>query len=173
MSDWHNSVEYMNRDRAEKLEDLRQLADILENHPDIPMPDLWLNHNINVYKGTVNEITGKYETEYDSLEMVNLYARAQKAMVECDPNVIQHVPESDNDWDDPYSKIFMNNGLTYKVSVSRSGTCEKVIVGYETIPAEPAKFIEAKPERTEPKYEYRCNDRIAKVVVPKGVRVEG
>ena len=169
MSDWSNSVENANHEREAKIEDYRQLLDMFEQYPDIPLPSYWTNqdHNISVSKFEKNEVTEKYETEYDALEMVNLYARAQKALVAYDPYAYQRVPTEDNPDIDPRTRVTMNNGhVDYSVQVYKETVCEKVQVGEEVIPAQPEQVIPAKPERVESVYEYKCIDRIQKVVVP-------
>lgn len=63
-----------------------------------------------------------------------------------------------------------------RLIVDKGGTCERVKVGEEVIPAKPERILAAEPERVVPKYEWKCPKSILAMVRPEprmGVEVRG
>lgn len=54
------------------------------------------------------------------------------------------------------AKKTLPGGAIVSVSANRDVVCKRVVVGTKTVPAEPERIIEARPERTEEIVEWEC-----------------
>lgn len=124
-------------DRPGYIAGLRQLADILEAHPDLPLP----------YGGTTtSELLWIANSRQDHKQVAATFARTI-------PGVVAKQPRGTD-----LDLIGRIAGLHVQLIVDRDAVCERVVVGSETVtvPARPA--TEATPEQTETRevVEWRC-----------------
>jgi hypothetical protein len=104
----------MMNERAAYVQGLRELADFVEAHPDLPVP----------FSGSHNVFLA------DKADVVAL-ARAAGGRWEkgADPNYF-------------YLKVRFAGGHTYDLNVDRERICRKVVTGTRTVPATPAHDVE-------------------------------
>lgn len=131
-------------------ETLRAVADLIEAHPDLPLP------LVNVYD---------YRPEQGDLDwflMVNGRAKDEADQKAIATAIIRALGGK---WDkaptgDDFRFRQTRGGLNFNVQVHREAVCERVVVGTEsvTLPA-----VEAQPARTETveKVEWRCEPLLA------------
>jgi hypothetical protein len=100
--------------RASYIAGLRQLADFLEAHPDLPAP-FGSNHNVFV------------ET------------KEALAVIVREPAVRWEKHASDSYF---HLRVPFAGGHAYAVFTDRGAVCRKVVTGQRTIPAQPAQEVE-------------------------------
>ena len=129
--------------RAAYTTGLRQLAAILDAHPELPLPSFG--------QGASNPALAYVDDwQQDAKQVLAAWARAaghaEKAV--------------DGDW---YKLDLTLAGFRLQVYSSRDAVCERVVTGTETvtIPAQPA--VDAQPERVETReiVEWRCSPLLA------------
>lgn len=123
---------------AEQIQGLREMADWLEAHPELP------------------------ETYFGATGVFVTYNRNQKADLAV---VALAMGESVKDYTDSsfmLAKKFMG-GITITYCTAREIVCERVLVRTQTVPAHviPAQPETLVPEREEPVYEWRCGSILA------------
>lgn len=155
--------------RAEYIQGLRDLANLLESSPDLPLPNYSEEHSHSIVsqKSLYNQDTKEWETEYEPIEMKFAYKAAAKALVKYAgaSNVTKEVPDPERSWMNTFAvEVHLSGPHRYRVSLSQKNVCKKVKVGTEVLPAEPERVIPAKPERVADKYEYECADDLVSVL---------
>jgi hypothetical protein len=128
---------------------LREAADLLEQHPDLPQPYITSSSN-----GTASL---SWYLHGDNLGLSGQKDAAALIVSTIDGEWLK----GSGDWEGPLGTFSQRRGLLrLTVTVTRDAVCERVVVGTETrtIPA-----VEAQPERTETveKVEWRCQPLLA------------
>ena len=141
--------------RTERLVKLlRHLAD-LEHHPDIDI------QNKAPRSVPLAKITTSYEADVSMTYFGEAYSKREVERINV---LVDHLfglefeTARSNGW--TYFNGYFE-GLTIHITATQGSYCDRVQVGEETIPAEPAKVIPAQPERVVPKFEYVCKDPYA------------
>ena len=141
--------------RTERLVKLlRHLAD-LEHHPDIDI------QNKAPRSVPLAKITTPYEADVSMTYFGEVYSKREVERINV---LVDHLfglefeTARSNGW--TYFNGYFE-GLTIHITATQGSYCDRVQVGEETIPAEPAKVIPAQPERIIPKFEYVCKDPYA------------
>lgn len=129
--------------RSDYVNGLRQLADALEQHDEIPLP----------YHGTSSPITLMF-FDYDKDNRAAMAATVRALPAARLTKVV----------DDTYFDLDGDlSGLKIKLAAHRNAVCERVVVGTETVtvPAQPA--VEAQPEQVVDRevVEWRCTPLLA------------
>lgn len=125
---------------AEYADGLRQVADFLEAHPEIELPE----NTLNCYR---------------------LFDKKVAAVVAA---AMSKGGRANKEWSDSLFTISREFGpITLKYMGTRSNICERVIVGKvavpeQKVPARPAEEAHTIPAHEEPLYEWRCTPLLMK-----------
>ena len=130
----------------------RAVADLLDAHPDLPRP------YVSVYDHLPEQADLAWYLHINERATDEADQKAQAA------HIIRmlggHWSKEIYDWSEDARFSQSRDGLNFKVVVTRSAVCERVVVGEETvtIPAKPAE-----PARVETweKVEWRCEPLLA------------
>jgi len=125
--------------RAAICAKLHQLADVMAT-TDLPMPDAI---SISVYGGSLPDQSGVNH----SIDSLAFMALARLRLGACEKQV-----------DESYFRLVKDfgDGVELKFVAIRATVCMPKVVGKRVIPAQPAKFVEAQPEREEDVIEWDC-----------------
>ncbi len=121
--------------RTEFIAGMRELADWLEDHPDVKRPSIWTT-TINIFAADKEKL----------IELRRATGLSQK--VEAGEFFM-------------FRKEF-RGGWKVDLNVNKQHTCERVKVGTKVVPAKPPRSIElpAEPEKVEDVYEWKCPETI-------------
>lgn len=135
----------MRYERSLIIQGLREVADLLEQRPDLPIEDYGYDGNRGKPADSAIEITTHFISQDDFYQAAKNIGKGEKDA---------------DDWSFKLTRRFGEGAVALEYTVNRSTVCERKEVGKKVtvIPAQ-----EAKPERTveEPEYEYECNPLLA------------
>jgi hypothetical protein len=125
----------MTTQRTDYIRGLREMADWLEAHPDVPAP---CSDIFNVFVK-------------DKERFLEVRRAAGLSNKSGDANYVY------------FYKVFSGD-IRLEINIKKELTCERVKVGEKVIPAKPARTIElpAEPEKREEVFEWRCPESLLK-----------
>jgi hypothetical protein len=131
-------------DRSDFTNGLRELADILDANPDLPLP----------YSGTGSELLWIARHGEDHKAFAQTFARVVPG------TLTKSVRGTD------FDLIGSVGGVQVQLIVDRDAVCERVVTGIETVTISAKPATDPEPERTEERelVEWRCQPLLAEEV---------
>lgn len=134
---------------------LREAADLLEAHPELPRPYITSKSNGNLELNWFLHINNTADSLMEQKRLAALIVKTVGGKWD----------KSSGDWDGGVFRFTQARGsLTFEVLVKRDAVCERIVIGTKTvtIPAKPAT-----PERVveQDDVEWRCEPLLAEVGV--------